>query len=151
MVIKILSSGQAGVERAALDVAIATEIDCGGWCAKGRMAEDGPLDAKYPVVETNTMSATKSSEANIRDSDGTLLLVWGKMAGPTLKTAAIAARLNKSLFIANMSENPSVGEIEAWATKSKIKVLNVAGQKASEVPDAYNKAFKFLKVVLVGE
>ncbi len=151
MVIKIVSSGQAGVERAALDVALQNDIACGGWCPKGRRAEDGVVEEKYPVVECDSPSATKVIELNVRDSDGTLLLGWGELAGSNLKVVAIAARMKRPVFYADLKKNPKIEDAEAWATKFNTKVLNVSGPKPSEVINAYDEASLFLRQLLVGE
>jgi len=150
MIIKVVSGGQTGVDRAALDVALENDIACGGWCPKGRSAEDGVIDAKYPVVEVESSNPNVRTEANVRDSDGTLILAWGNLMGGTLKTAAIATRLRKPLFTAQMAEGPKLEEVEEWATRLNIKVLNVAGPRASEVATAYDEAKKFLFDLLVG-
>ncbi len=146
MVIKVVSSGQPGVERAALDVAAANDIAIGGWCPKG-----SPARTEYPLVEGDSPSLTKTIEANIRDSDGTLLLSWGDVTGSVLKVVAIAARMKKALFIVNMKESPKTDGAEAWATKFNTKVLNVAGNTTAEVPTAYDEASQFIKLLLVGD
>ena len=148
MVIKVVSSGQAGVERAALDVAAANDIAIGGWCPKGSLARE-KID--YPLVEGDSPSPTKAIEANVRDSDGTLLLTWGDMSGSVLKVIAIAARLKKALHIVKMNESPTTAAAEAWATKYNTKVLNVAGPTPTEVPNAYEEAHRYLKLLLVGD
>lgn len=151
MVIKIVSGGQTGVDRAALDVALENDIACGGWCPKGRRAEDGVIDKKYPLVESETTSNAKRTEANVRDSDGTLILTWGNMSGGTLSTAAVAGRLKKPLLVVKMAEPPTMEAIEAWVTRYLIRVLNVAGPRASEQPNAYDEAKVFLKALLIGD
>jgi hypothetical protein len=151
MVLKITSSGQSGVDRAALDVAMENDIACGGWCPQGRRAEDGPIDAKYPLVEMASPSPTRVIEANIRDSDGTLVLGWGPLGGNTLKAAAVAGRLKKPLFIVNMLESPTVENAVIWATHYNVRVLNVVGPKAGEFADAYTRAKEFLTRLLVGD
>jgi hypothetical protein len=149
MVIKVISGGQTGVDRAALDVALQNEIACGGWCPKGRLADDGPIDAKYPVVESESSNPAQRTEANVRDSDGTLILSWSSLRGGTLKTAAVATRLRKPLLVVQMDKSPKLEEVEAWATRFNIRVLNVAGPKTSEVAVAYDEAFAFLTTLLV--
>src|SRR5262245_51361441 len=71
---KIVSGGQTGVDRAALDVALELGIPCGGWCPKGRLAEDGPIPERYPLKETTLRVYPQRTEWNVRDSDGTLVL-----------------------------------------------------------------------------
>ena len=150
MVIKVISGGQTGVDRAALDVAMENDIACGGWCPKGRQAEDGPIDAKYPLVETDTLSVQQRTQNNVRDSDGTLILSSGPLGGGTLKTAAIATRMKKPLLVVNLAEKPDMESVVKWVEKANVKVLNVAGPRASESPDIYQKAHAFLKELLVG-
>lgn len=71
--IKIVSGGQTGADRAALDWALAHGVPCGGWCPKGRKAEDGPIDLKYPLKETPSSSYIQRTEWNVRDSDATVV------------------------------------------------------------------------------
>src|SRR5512136_1042597 len=71
---KIISGGQTGVDRAALDVALELGISSGGWCPKGRKAEDGPIDIRYPVRETTSANYSVRTGRNVRESDGTLVL-----------------------------------------------------------------------------
>jgi hypothetical protein len=78
MITKIISGGQTGADRAALDFALKFNIPHGGWIPKGRIAEDGPLPAKYQLQEMPTSSYPKRTEQNVIDSDGTLILSRGK-------------------------------------------------------------------------
>jgi hypothetical protein len=71
--ITIVSGGQSGADRAALDWALEHSVECGGWCPKGRKAEDGPIDPKYPLKETPSASYLQRTERNVRDSDATVL------------------------------------------------------------------------------
>ncbi len=149
MIYKIVSGGQTGVDRAALDVALEQGILCGGWCPKDRLAEDGPLDAKYPMMETPSASVSQRTEWNVRDSEATLILVWGAPKGGTLKAAGAASRFKKPLLIVDMEKAPKVEVIEQWIESTKAHILNVAGPKASEVPQAYDEAKKLLMALLV--
>lgn len=151
MVYKIVSGGQTGVDRAALDVALANDIACGGWCPKGRQAEDGPLDPKYPLVETPAPSPTQRTEWNVRDADGTLLLTWGPPLGGTFRTAAVAKRMKKPVFTIDMTQKPTVESVVEWIQSHNIHVLNVAGPRASEAPQAYEESKAFLLKLLVEE
>ena len=89
LVEKIVSGGQTGVDRAALDVALELGIPCGGWCPRGRRAEDGALSARYPLMETPSDDYVQRTTWNIRDSDGTLILTRGEPTGGTAQTALI--------------------------------------------------------------
>ena len=72
--IKIVSGGQTGADRAALDWALHHDVECGGWCPKGRKAEDGTIDPKYPLKETPSVAYIQRTEWNVRDSDATVLV-----------------------------------------------------------------------------
>ena len=87
----IVSGGQTGADRAALDFAIAHGIEHGGWCPLGRRAEDGPLDAKYRLVETEREGYRARTVRNVRDSDATLILNLGDLEGGSLETMRIAS------------------------------------------------------------
>ena len=92
---KIVSGGQTGVDRAALDVAMSLGIPCGGWCPKGRKAEDGRIPDRYPLRETDSASYRKRTILNVADSDGTLILAVGELRGGTLATKRAASELRK--------------------------------------------------------
>lgn len=72
--LKIVSGGQTGVDRAALDVALELGLPCGGWCPKGRKAEDGVIHSRYPLKETPSEEYNERTTWNVRDSDGTLIV-----------------------------------------------------------------------------
>src|SRR3954447_14624932 len=92
---RIVSGGQTGVDRAALDVALALGIPCGGWCPRGRGAEDGLIPERYPLVETPAADASQRTRWNVRDSDGTLILAWGEPTGGTLLTVQACRETGK--------------------------------------------------------
>ena len=140
----IISGGQTGVDRAALDVALEQGILCGGWCPQGRQAEDGPLDAKYPLTETPSASVSQRTEWNVRDSEATLILTWGPPKGGTLKTAGAASRFKKPFLIVDMEKEKDIAAIQKWIEASRAHVLNVAGPRASEVGKAYDEAKQLL-------
>ena len=93
LVEKIVSGGQTGVDRAALDVALKVGIPCGGWCPKGRKAEDGAIPDRYPLTETSSASYPVRTEKNVNDSDGTLILKVGPVTGGTARTVKAAKKL----------------------------------------------------------
>lgn len=92
---KIISGGQTGVDRAGLDVAIALGIPHGGWCPKGRKAEDGTIPAIYQIQETPKTNYKQRTGWNVRDSDGTLILTLGEPTGGTAATIKLAAAHGK--------------------------------------------------------
>jgi hypothetical protein len=95
MLTKIISGGQTGADRAALDVAIKLDIPHGGWIPKGRITEDGPLPAKYQLQEMLTTSFPKRTEKNVIESDGTLIVSHGKPTGGSALTQKFAVQHNK--------------------------------------------------------
>src|SRR5437588_205155 len=86
MIARLVSGGQTGVDRAALDAALEMGVPCGGWCPKGRKAEDGRIDDRYPLVETPSPGYSQRTRWNIRDADATLILSWEELTGGTLLT-----------------------------------------------------------------
>ena len=80
MVRQIISGGQTGVDRAALDVALDAGLPCGGWCPRGRRAEDGPIVAQYPLMETDSPDYQMRTRRNVEDADATLILTLGPLA-----------------------------------------------------------------------
>jgi len=145
---KVVSGGQTGVDRAALDAALELKVPCGGWCPKGRLAEDGPLPARYPLTETPTSEYAQRTEWNVRDSDGTLILSYGEPTGGTAQTIDVAKRLKKPHLILDLTERPSAQAVHAWALAHAIAVLNVAGPRESKCPGIYAMALRFLQEVL---
>ena len=84
--LKIVSGGQTGVDRAALDCALQRGIDCGGWCPEGRLAEDGRIPPAYPVTELPGGGYPERTRKNVQDSDGTVIIYLGELSGGTEKT-----------------------------------------------------------------
>ena len=84
--LRVISGGQTGVDRAALDAAFELALECGGWVPAGRRAEDGPVDARYPLRETAAGDYETRTRLNVRDSDATLILTRGRPSGGTALT-----------------------------------------------------------------
>lgn len=145
---KIVSGGQTGVDRAALDTALSLEIPCGGWCPAGRRAEDGPIDARYPLEETPSANYAVRTEWNVRDSDGTLILTIGKPTGGTRLTATFARRQGKPCLVVDLDSPVDVSAVADWLRANTIEALNVAGPRGSQQSDLYGKAAGFLRNLL---
>jgi predicted Rossmann fold nucleotide-binding protein DprA/Smf involved in DNA uptake len=129
---KLVSGGQTGVDRAALDVALRLGIPCGGWCPRGRRAEDGTIPPRYPLVETPQARYPQRTEWNVRDSDGTLVIHAGPPRGGTALTARLARRRDKPVLCVDLDAHPQAGTITEWIAAHAIAVLNVAGPRESE-------------------
>ena len=145
----IVSGGQTGVDRAALDVALELGLARGGWCPRGRRAEDGPIDGRYPLRETPLAAYAQRTAWNLRDSDATLLLLLrGRPAGGTRRTIAEAARRGRPCRVVVLGESARPGIVAAWLRNPAIRVLNVAGPRASESPGIAAAAAAFLRALL---
>jgi hypothetical protein len=147
MIKKIISGGQTGADRAALDVAIKFNIPHGGWIPKGRIAEDGPLPDKYQLQEMPTSSYPKRTEQNVIDSDGTLIFSRGKPTGGTDYTRKMVLKHKKQLLHIDLNLRTSYDAaylILPWIELQHIKTLNVAGPRASKDPAIYNDVYKIL-------
>ncbi|PJI37523.1 MAG: molybdenum cofactor carrier [Rhizobium sp.] len=129
---KIVSGGQTGVDRAALDVALALGLPSGGWCPQGRRAEDGIIPDRYPLRETVEPDDETRTRRNVEDSDGTLILNWGKLDGGTALTAAHARQIGKPCLIVALEEGIEPAAFRDGLNEHRIAVLNVAGPRESQ-------------------
>jgi len=147
---KIMSGGQTGVDRAALDVAMKLDIPCGGWCPKGRKAEDGIIDSKYPLKETESADYEVRTRQNILDSDGTLVLTMGEMmTGGTKLTFDLPPKLGKPVFTIDMTKNVDSKNFHNWIENNQIKILNIGGPRESFQPGkVYSTAYEVLMRLL---
>lgn len=137
--LKIVSGGQIGVDRAALDFALERGFEIGGWCPKGRKAEDGTIHVRYLLEETPSEEYSVRTEWNVRDSDGTLILYQKEMSGGTALTSRMAKKHKKPcLEIDLLEKNPP--DIWKWIEDNDIAILNIAGPRT-----LYDEALGFLK------
>jgi hypothetical protein len=145
--LRIHSGGQTGVDRAALDAALAEGVAIGGWCPRGRRAEDGPIPDRYPLRETPTAAYAERTAWNVRDADATLVLTRGAPTGGTATTIDVARELGKPLRIVDL-EADDVEPVAAWVRAHGIEVLNVAGPRESTAPGIHAEAERFVKSLL---
>ena len=145
---KIISGGQTGVDRAALDAAVAAGIPVGGWCPKGRLAEDGAIPPEYPLQETVSRLYQERTGLNVMDSDGTLILAEKILSGGTALTKNFAEKYAKPLLVFKPADSGASGKIKRWLKANNIRALNVAGPRESARPGSYEKAYKILMEVL---
>jgi putative molybdenum carrier protein len=140
MVSKIVSGGQTGADRAALDWAIKRGVAHGGWCPKGRKAEDGVIDSRYSLTETPSEVYSQRTEWNVRDSDGTAVFSVGReLRGGSLLTVELAGWYNKPVIhlCAQDEGTNHAQELRAFIEEFGISVLNIAGPRESDEPDVY--------------
>ena len=150
MVEKIVSGGQTGVDRAGLDVAFELGIPCGGWCPKGRVAEDGRIDERYPLKETPSTDYRVRTRLNVEQSEGTLVITRGPVTGGTALTIKLAREKGKPLLIIDLNQNPDPSTVQKWLKGEGIRILNVAGPRESKMPGLHAHALEFLRAVLKG-
>jgi hypothetical protein len=142
---RIVSGGQTGVDRAALDAALALSIPCGGWLPRGRRAEDGRLSDHYPLREAKSRIYGERTRLNVRDSDGTLILTRGSHpTGGTALTLAFAQKIGRPVLLVDLTANPDPALVREWIEGHHIAVLNVAGPRESSAPGIYDQARTFL-------
>jgi hypothetical protein len=145
--VKIISGGQTGVDRAALDVALKHGIECGGWCPTGRLDEFGRIPDRYPVQELEVGAFTERTLQNVKDSDGTVIIYPGKRSGGTEQTVRFCVeqqRPQELIDASQVSAEDAAKLIFDFIHKHKIEVLNVAGPRQSEWPEGYDYAFRAL-------
>jgi len=148
MIAKIISGGQTGADRAALDVAIKLSIPHGGWIPKGRKTEDGTLPEIYRIKEMPTASYPKRTEQNVIDSDGTLIIARGKLTGGTDYTRQMTLKHKKQLLGIDLnlaSHFDAASLIVSWIKLQRVQVLNVAGPRASKDPGIYSDVTRILE------
>ena len=146
-VLTVISGGQTGVDRAALDVALALGLGCGGWCPRGRRAEDGELPSRYPLRETASDEYAQRTEWNVRDADATLIIADGRLSGGTAYTAAVARRLGKPCLVVQAASPPPAGDIRRWLQAYGVRTLNVAGPRETTRPGIYAAAAALLREI----
>ncbi len=129
---RVVSGGQTGVDRAALDAARAAGLEIGGWCPRGRRAEDGRVPLDYLLEETPSPRYPQRTALNVRDSDATLVLSRGTPRGGTALTVRLAAAAGRPLLVVDLDATPEPATVAAWLAAGAVAVLNVAGPRESE-------------------
>jgi hypothetical protein len=155
--VKIVSGGQTGVDRAALDVALKRGVQCDGWCPAGRLDEFGKIPDQYPVQELEIGGFAERTLQNVKDSDGTVIIYPGKLSGGTQQTVRFCVELQQPYQLidaSKISAEDGAKLISDFVCKNKIDILNVAGPRQSEWSKGYNytcRALDFLIASLMSE
>ena len=148
-IIKIISGGQTGVDRAALDAAIELGFEYGGFCPRRGVAEDGVIQNKYNLTELSSSQYLMRTFENVQASYGTLIIHQGTVSGGTLKTKDYCQMINKPFVEVNLLEDLKKIPVNLnnWIKENHIIIMNVAGPKESEAP-IYDRTLLLLKDVL---
>jgi hypothetical protein len=149
--IKIVSGGQTGVDRAALDAAIALGIPHGGWCPRGRLAEDGRIPDRYLLCETDSPEYAARTERNVVDSQATLILYRGLLSGGTELTLQLAQRHRRPYLLVDLDDPCPPQQLRRWLCEQQVEVLNVAGPRESQNPGIAACAEAFLRRALADQ
>lgn len=147
----IVSGGQAGADRAALDWALEhNHYRHGGWCPKGRKAEDGVIDTRYRLRETDSEGYRQRTKLNVRDSDGTLIVNIGELNGGSLATLNFCHSMDKPVLVVPLDEGVTpvaVRQVIDWVRTEPIATLNIAGPRESKCPGIYRLTRELLDAV----
>lgn len=174
--LKIISGGQTGVDRGALDAALDLGAQCGGWCPAGRLAEDGTIPSRYPVVELADAGYAERTAQNVADADGTLIISNGKPIGGTAETVARCVEMQKPYLVIDCDRTPADEAIEGAvhfisdlsfqgpppgaegfilqlaqrdpSASLGMIVLNVAGPRASQWPEGHALTYNIMSAIL---
>ena len=146
---KIISGGQTGVDRAALDAAMDLGVSAGGWCPAGRRAEDGPIALRYPLTETEEADYAVRTARNVEMADATLIITNGRLSGGTELTLQCALQAAKPCLVVDLREPLDYADqVCRWIASLQINILNVAGPRESSQPGVYSLARDLLRDIL---
>jgi hypothetical protein len=151
--IKIVSGGQTGVDRGALDAALAAGFSCGGWCPEDRAAEDGPIPERYPLTPLANGGYRERTRRNVQDSDGTAILFHQKLGGGILLTVNLCKRAGKPLVLldaSQLSESAAVDAVLRFVEEHEVRVLNVAGPRSSGWAQGYAFSLGVVRALIAG-
>lgn len=149
--LKIVSGAQTGVDRAALDAALKKNVPCGGWCPVGRKAEDGIIPESYPVQELGAGGYRERTKKNVQDSDGTVIIYFGRLSGGTEETLRDCLNQRKPYLLLDGSEvsvHRAAERILEFQQQLPTGNLNFAGPRASGEPRAYDYTLKAVEIFL---
>jgi hypothetical protein len=146
--VRIISGGQTGVDRAALDAALSVGVPCGGWCPAGRRAEDGVIPLRYPLSELAGGGYDERTYKNVEDSDATLVVTFGRPSGGTARTIEFCRQLGRPHLVVDAAIEPleeAVHRAVQFVTERDPRRLNIAGPRASGEPRAYAYAYALVR------
>ncbi|MDC0273471.1 MAG: putative molybdenum carrier protein [Planctomycetaceae bacterium] len=146
MEITFISGGQTGTDRGMLDACLDLDFPCGGWCPQGRLAEDGPIDSKYPLEVLPGAGYPERTRENVLDSDGTIILFREELTGGTKSTQKLVRSRRKPYLLLDLEQI----ELEEAAETSSEMIfekglwrINISGPRGSEWPESHQLAYQF--------
>ena len=148
---KIVSGGQAGIDRGALDAALEAGFPCGGWAPEGRAAEDGRIPVRYPLQELAGAGYEERTLQNVLDSDGTAILHTGMLRGGTRQTMLHCVKHGKPFELVDATRSgprDAARKLADFVERNRISVLNVAVPRASKWREGYQYAHATVKFLL---
>lgn len=151
---RVISGGQTGADRGALDAALAAGFPIGGWCPAGRKAEDGTIPERYPLQEIAGDSYADRTLRNVESADGTVIFFDSEPAGGTELTLTQSIRRQKPyqlIDVKNVDVESAVELVAEFVTSTRISVLNVAGPRDSECPVVYQYVHDAMSLLLQSE
>lgn len=146
---KIISGGQSGADRAALDAALAQNFPLGGTCPIGRLAEDGPLANIYPLMEFGHYR--QRTRKNIQDADGTVIFYPKYLEGGSQTTLLFCTKEKKPYQLIDTSLIHTINAVHAlqqFIVDKNIAILNIAGARASKAPEIYNYVYQTINMLI---
>ena len=149
--IKVITGGQTGVDRGALDAALDLKLECGGWCPEGRLAEDGPIPEQYPVQELTGGDYRDRTRKNVVDSDGSAIIYFGEIEGGTECTLDDCVQLAKPYQLINgagTQPGQAAKQIAEFVRESGVQTLNIAGPRASKIEKGHKYAFDTVRMLV---
>ncbi len=148
---KIISEGETGVDRAALDVALDLHLPCGGYCPHDRRAEDGRIAARYPLTETESPDHGDAARLNIKSADAVLLLYVRQPGMGSRHMLHMSHDRKKPILTVDLAGLPDPEDARQWLEKMNGGVsLLVAGSRESTIPGIYKSSYDYLRRLLTG-
>jgi hypothetical protein len=145
---KIVSGGQTGVDQGALDAALELGLEHGGWCPRGRIAEDGIIPTRFALKESHSAKYAVRTRQNVVDSDATLILFQGELSGGTALTQRLASTHGRPLLLVDLDQPLDLQSVRNWVDHHQIRILNVAGPRESNFPGVAQRAREFLRKLM---
>jgi hypothetical protein len=146
---RIVSGGQTGVDRGALDAALAVGFECGGWAPGDRMAEDGVISDRYPLTALPNGNYRQRTRLNVVDSDGTAILYEGYLSDGTRLTRDLCELLSRPCILISARETPdpiaAAAALVKFIEDNQIETLNVAGPRASGWREGHTFSFSVIE------